>query len=502
MKIKAESDLKKQVFKGFLWMLSGSGIQTVMQFVVLIVLARLLDPESFGIVSAALVVISFTVILSTLGFGPALVQKQEIHDEHIGTSYTVSLLFAVIFGTIIYILAPFIANFFHIEDLTLILRVLTVVFIFQGLSIVSESLIQREMLFALMVRIQVISYFCYGAVGVILAVFGFGVWSLVFAYMGQLLVKSILSIFYQPYKIRFSYSHQSFKELFYFSGGYALAKLSAEISSQGDNLIIGRFLGPGALGLYSRAYQLMVMPANVIGKVFETVLFPAMSKIQDNPMKLTYVYSEGIRITTTLMLPASVFLFMNAERIILLLFGDQWIDLTRPFQFLAIALLFRSSYKISDSLAKAKGAVYHRAVRKWLYAILIVLGSYIGQFQGLVGVAIGVSVAILVNYLMMAQLVHQLIGIRLKTILNLHVGGGILALLVWSISMTMDSYLGSYLNNYVIELLLYIVLYLIINFVTILIAPTIFVGENGSQYIKKIIKTIGRRQKVARVKEY
>src|SRR5690625_2286998 len=101
--------LKAQTIKGFVWMFSGSGVQTVMQFIVLIALARLLDPESFGVASAALVVISFTVIMSTLGLGPALVQKKEINNIHIGTSYVVSFFLALFFGLLIFFCSPLIA---------------------------------------------------------------------------------------------------------------------------------------------------------------------------------------------------------------------------------------------------------------------------------------------------------------------------------------------------------------------------------------------------------
>lgn len=482
-----ELNLKKNTINGFLWMLSGSGIQSIMQFVVLIVLARLLDPESFGIVSSALVVISFTVILSTLGFGPALVQKKVINNRQIGTSYTVSIVMAVFFGIIIYIIAPLISNFFHSVELILILRIMVVIFLFQGLSIVSESLIQREMMFRVIVRIQVISYVTYGIIGIILAVFGLGVWSLVFAYMSQIIIKSLLSLYLQPYKINFGFDYRSFKELLYFSFGYSLAKISAEISSQGDNFIIGRFLGPEALGFYSRAYQMMVMPANLIGKIFEKVLFPAMSKIQDNHKKLANVYIDGICATTTLILPASVFLIINAERIILLLFGEQWLGLIDPFKVLAVALLFRSSYKISDSLVKAKGAVYHRAIRKWIYAFLIVLGAYLGQLNAeLVGVAFGISIAILINYTLMAQLVLKLINIKMSRFIASHIGGGIIAISFWLVSIPFEKYVLISWNNNVLELLIFIIVYIVIFTLFLFLKPSLFIGKEGAVIINKL----------------
>jgi len=495
VKVNKGSNLKKQTIDGFIWMLSGSGIQSIMQFLVLIVLARLLDPESFGVVSVALVVISFTVILSTLGFGPALVQKKEITNAHIGTSYIISFILAVFFGIIVFLISPFIADFFHAKELALILKVMTIVFVLQGMSIVSESLIQREMLFALIVRIQVISYFTYGVVGVVLALFGFGVWALVIAYITQMFIKSALSLYLQPFKITLEFNYSSFKELLYFSGGYSLAKISSEVSLQGDSFIIGRYLGSEALGLYSRAYQLMVMPANLVGKVIENVLFPAMSKIQDDNKKLSYVYREGICLTTTLILPSSVFLILNAKSIILLLFGIQWLDLVEPFKVLALALLFRSSYKISDTLAKAKGAIYHRAFRKWLYAIFVLAGSYIGQFHGLVGVSIGVSIAILLNYAIMTQLVVKLTDIKVREIIVSHIGGIIIATVFWLVSIPFEKYVMIYFSSLLLELVVYILFFLLIYLTCILIKPRLFLGINGEIFIIKIKSELKRLTK-------
>src|SRR5699024_1304583 len=108
--------------------------------------------------------------------------------------------------------------------------------------------------------------------------------------------------------------------------------------------------------------------ANLIGKVLEKVLFPVISKVQSNIDRVSYIYGEGIRVTTTAMLPMSIFLFLQSENIILLLFGENWLALNQPFKILALSLLFRSSYKISDSLAKSLGAVYMRALIKWIYA--------------------------------------------------------------------------------------------------------------------------------------
>lgn len=476
-------NLKEQALKGFLWMFTGSGIQSVMQFIVLIVLARLLDPRIFGVVSTGLVIISFAKILSTLGLGPALVQKRNIESKHIGTAYFSSLVLALFFSAIVYFSSEIIAEFFSMKELTAIMKVLTIILIFQGIAIVSESLIQRDLKFNILVRIQIVSYTSYAVVGIAFALLNLGVWALVFAQLSQIFIKMILSLRFQSYNFTFVFNTEAFKELLYFSGGYSIAKVSGELSNQGDNFIIGKFLGADALGLYSRAYQLMVTPANLIGKVLEKVLFPIMSKIQNQQEKIAYAYGEGIRLTTTAMLPGSIFLFVNAENIILLLFGEKWLGLITPFEILALSLLFRSSFKISDSLAKAKGAVYYRAVVKWIYTGMIFLFAYIGQFYGLQGVAAGVSFAILLNYVFMTILAVKLTKIKTSRLIEAHLGGFSVALVFWLLSIPFGEFVQSTFSHFITQLILFIAMFIVVFITSILIAPRLIIGPDGKEML-------------------
>lgn len=491
---KTDINLKRQAMKGFLWMFSGSGIQSIMQFVVLIVLARLLDPETFGIVGAALVVISFAKIFATIGLGPALVQKKDINDKHIGTSFLFSLFLAICLGITVFIGSPLIASFFHIAYLSVVLKAMSVVFLLEGVAEVSQSLIQRDLLFNLLVRIQVLSYLAYGIVGTILAFMGLGVWSLVFAYLSRSFIKAILSLYLQPHKVRPGFDYSSFKELLYFSGGYSLTQISSEFTREGDNFIIGRILGADALGLYSRAYQLMVTPSSLLGKVLDKVLFPVVSKIQGEQKKVSYLYKEGIRLATTLMFPGSVFLAINAKNIILLLFGDQWLELTSPFQILALSLFLRSSYKIGDTIIKAKGIVYYRAMTSWIYAAMILLFTFIGvTYAGLNGAAAGVLIATLFNYIFITILATKASGIMLRKLLQGHLGGFVIAAIVWISSIPLKNLMSPFLNNFILELFVYIIVFLIIYLLCFLLFPYFFIGHEGERFVKKLKKSYKNR---------
>lgn len=483
--MKETNNLTQKTVRGMLWMLSGAGAQAIFQFIVLIALARLLDPESFGIVNAATVIISITMIFSTLGVGPALIQKENITQKHIGTAFTSTLILGVIFGVLLFIFSGKISYFFHSEKLIPILQVFSIVFVMQGASAVAESLLKRDLNFRLLVRIQVISYLFYGVIGITLAYLNFEEWALALAFLGNNIVRLILLIYYRFDSVRFIFDKNAFKELMIFSGGYSLAQLSGEVSLQGDNLVVGRFLGPESLGLYSRAYQLMVFPTNLIGKVMENVLFPAMSKKQGNLKSLQYAYLESVKIISYVTVPFSLLMIILTEDIILFLFGEKWIGITFPFQILAAGLLFRTSYKISDALVNAVGAVYKRALIKWIYAFLVISLSIIGQRFGISGVAMGVLIAILFNFWLMAEISLKLISLKRLDFLKVHLGSIILGL---SIALLIPFNNISYISNLntFLTLILNSLIYMIIVMVITLIRPKYFLGDLGYKLLLKM----------------
>jgi PST family polysaccharide transporter len=148
----------------------------------------------------------------------------------------------------------------------------------------------------------------------------------------------------------------------------------------------------------------MSAPSSALGKVLDDVLFPTMAKVQDDPVRLGLAYRRGVAVIALVALPAGFAMFILAPELVQVALGSKWVGATAAFQILAMGTLFRTSYKMSDSLARSTGMVYRRARRQIVYAILVFVGAYVGQSWGLPGVAAGVLGALLVNFLTMAQL--------------------------------------------------------------------------------------------------
>ena len=384
-------DMTHQALRGLLWTAWGKGGQAVLQVLALVVLARLLSPADFGVVSAAVVVVGFASVFSKLGLGPALVQRADLEPRHVRTAFAASVYFGLLVGGVLWLAAPAIAGFFRIDGVEPVMRALAWLFPLRGLSVVAESLVQRDLGFRRLANLEVGTFALgYGAVGIPLAALGYGVWALVAATMSQSILNTLLLLVLRPHPMHVLLDRRSFGELMSFGGGFTIARLFNDLALQGDSLVVGRWLGPEALGLYGRAHQLMATPAALFGQILDQVLFPAMARVQDDVRRLAGAYTRGIALIALVMLPTSAALFILAPELIRLVLGPQWAGVVAPFQILAAGMLFRTSYKMSDSVVRATAAVYRRALRTAIYALLVIGGAWVGQHWGTTGVAFAV----------------------------------------------------------------------------------------------------------------
>lgn len=410
--------LTMTTLKGLLWASVGTGSQAIIQLGILVVLARLLAPKDFGLVAAAQVIVTFATIFTQLGVGPAIVQRPKLETRHLRVAFTLSCLLGVAFTAVIALSAGAISGFFRMPDLVPVIQIMSGAFLLKSLAVVPESLLHRELRFRQLAGIEVLALgLGFGAVGIGLAWAGYGIWSLVIAYMAQYALTSLILLLVQPHPKAPSLERSALRELLTFGGGFTLGRIGNYLAGQGDNLVVGRALGADALGIYGRAYQLMVAPVMLLGQVLDRVLFPAMAKVQDQPERLGMVYRRGVSLIASVTLPLSVFLVILAPEIIEVLLGAGWEQVVLPFQVLAIGTLFRTSYKMSDSLSRATGAVYRRAWRQCVYALCVVGGAYFGSKWGLAGVSIGVLCAITVNFMLMVQLSLRLTHLSWRSFL-------------------------------------------------------------------------------------
>lgn len=398
---------------GFFWQFGGAIFKTFAQLGILFILARLISKAEFGIVQSALVVVGLSQLLSQMGVGPALVQKVNLTPTHIKVGSTISLGLGLTFFLIVYSSSGLIASFFKMPELQSVLKVIAFIFIIEGITTVSQSLLLRQMEQKTLIQINFFSYLVgYGIVAVLLAYYGYGIWSLIIGQIALSFLKSILSYLKCKHSVMPSFSRKEAKELLHYGGGFTLAKLFNFFALEGDNVITGRYLGAEALGVYSRAYSIMVRPVSLIGDSIDAALFPAMAAKQDEPDRLIEAFINGSKLISFLCIPIASVIIFSSKEIIHVLLGSEWGDTVLPLQILTAGLLFRMGYKMGDCLTKATGNVYSRAKRQFLYALGVILGCYAGSHWGIVGVAFGTLFSVLLNYILMIHLSLNILKIN------------------------------------------------------------------------------------------
>lgn len=362
---------------------------------------------------AALVVVGFAKMMSQMGIGPALVQRKDLSETHIRVGFTFSLGLGIFMGILVFLGAGLIADFFRMESLKAVLRVVAFLFIMESFVTVSSSLIQRDMRLRERAIVEMCSYvFGYGLVGIIFGYLGYDYWALIIAIFAQEIIKMVAYVFLQGHSLLPYWRKKEFIDLIYFGGGFTLGKFFNYLASEGDNIITGRFLSADALGIYGRAYTLMNKPVNLLGDSIDKSLFPAMAARQHQPDKLIKAFISGSRLITFVCVPLSVIIISSAEEIVNVLLGSSWSGAIIPLQILTIGMLFRMGYKMGDSLCRATGHVYKRAMRQLIFAICLVGGCYLGTFRGIAGVAGGVVFAVTINYILMIHLSLSILKIN------------------------------------------------------------------------------------------
>jgi O-antigen/teichoic acid export membrane protein len=400
--------LTGRTLRGFAWSFTGSAGQAVLQVGATVVLARLLTPAEFGAVAAALLVVGLTRLVTQMGVAAALVHRDDLADAAVAAAFWFSVLLSIVFAAGMFAFAPQLGGFVGLPPDSHLLPLLSVTLVLAGVAAVPAGLLQRRLRFRPMAVVDLLAA---GpariGVSVVLALGGLGPDALAWAEIVAAAVTAAgYALIIRPSVRPMSpaAAWRSLRPMIAFGSGYSITQLGNWVALNADNLVVARLLGTGPLGVYTRAYNLLSEPANVIGGAADKVLFPAMTRVRDDGERLRSAYVRTASLVALVTVPASVLLFVLAPEVVHVLLGSQWDAVVVPLQVFAVVLLPRTSYKISTSLTRATGAVYRAAWRQWLYAAEVVVFCSVGaHYAGVDGVAVGASMAIVVHFLVMLR---------------------------------------------------------------------------------------------------
>ena len=361
-------ELKGKAVSGFFWLFSGRIIQHVVNLATIPVLARLLTPREFGIMGAAMLIIDFSAMMSTIGLSPSIVQREDLQSPHIRTANTCGIILGVLFFVIVFFLATPVQHFFEMDGLSVVIQWLSLIFIFQGFGMTPTALTERHMRFRQISFIPWTTKLVYGIISIALALSGWGVFALVAGRVAMVFTNNLFYFILQPVAPDFYFSRKAFNDLFLFGSGMSLNRLVNYFGRQGDFILVGKMLGSDSLGIYGRAFRLMNLPVSFIGQALQNVMVPAMSRVQNENAKLRAAFSQSLNGIMIFALPLSVFSIVMASEIVLVLLGDQWVAAIMPFSVLAYGMFFRVGYKVGISVIAAKGRSYdlfYRQLWQW-----------------------------------------------------------------------------------------------------------------------------------------
>ena len=489
----SNDQLSRHAIHGFLWLLSTGAAQGVVQIVTLMLLARLLGPEPFGIVGGALIVMRVADLVSKLGVGQALVQRQQVDEAHIAAA----LLFFVGWGALVTLVlvaaAPLFAVLIGIRELTQIVPVMAFGILASNLSEVSMALLRRDLRFRGLTVAQALSYIvAYGPIALGMALLGFGVWSLAWAFVCQLAIKSAILVVIGPHRWSLRGTATAMRELMTFGGGMTGWRLANRASKELDNLVVARMLGAEALGLYRRAYQLSVTPADFFARSMATIAFPVATKLR-GPEQLARGYLLAVSGVAIIGLPLGVFMAVVAPELVTALLGQQWLTASVPLAILSLGLIFHLNQQVIGSIAAAAGAVYESAWRQVVLAAAVVIGALIGQVWGLAGVASGVLVALVLNYLSMSRLASRLTGLSLRSMLLVHVPAAILTLVVGGAALATRALTVGMGAPSSVVLLACTSFAALATTASVRLWPNLLLGTGGLWWVERVLNALPRR---------
>jgi PST family polysaccharide transporter len=386
-------------------------VNGLVQLAVLAFLARLLAPGDYGLAGLAGVFISLGGFLGQFGIGVALVQRTELSDRDIRAGFTLAMGLALALALFTALAAPLLAGLFRNPDLVPVLRVSSLIFPAANLGYVAESLLDRALAWRRNMWVNLISTILgNAAVACALAVLGFGVWALILSQLSAALLRSLLLLWWQPHPKRPLFDSHEIGAFFRFGRGLTTARLFNYGASQADYLIVGRTLGVGPLGYYTRAFRLMLIPINYFSAVVTRVLFPTMARLQEEPAKLAAAYLTGGAIVGAVSGPISALMVVLAPELVALMLGPRWAPVVAPFQVLAAGLALRSGFLMAYCLDGALGDMGKRIVRDGVYAAAVAIGCAVAVRWGLTAVAAAVFLAVAIHYALGAAMSRRLLG--------------------------------------------------------------------------------------------
>ena len=325
------------------------------QFLIGLMLARLLMPEDYGLLGMLLIFISIAQVFVEGGFSSALIRKRDVSDRDYSTVFWFNLFVSITCYILLFFAAPFIADFFEEPELILLARVVGLNIMINSLGIIQKTILIKDLNFKSQAKINLTSILVSGLIGVYCAYVGYGVWSLVIQNISRNLFMNVSLWFSGNWRPIKAFSTKSFKELFGFGSNLMFALILNTISEQLNSIVIGKIYSAKSLGFYTRANQFQKLPVSSIYGATGAVCYPVLAQLQNDQARLKEGYRSMIKLIAFILFPVMAILGAVSEPMIRVILTDKWLPTVPILQILCIVGAFYPLHAINLDILKIKG---------------------------------------------------------------------------------------------------------------------------------------------------
>lgn len=387
------ADLKRKSARGGVVTLAGQGISIAIQLASTVILARLLTPDSYGVIAMVMTITGFVGLFRDLGLSTAAIQRKDITVEQRSNLFWLNVGMGTLLTLAVSALAPAVAWFYGKPELLLITVVQSTAFLIGGLGAQHDAMLTRDMAFTRKAAISIAGSLLTLIVSVVMAWQGYSYWSLVAGSLSGAVLSTVLLFVFCPMKVVWFSRASGTMELMCFGAGVTANSVVFYLCRNVDNILIGRVWGPAELGMYSRAYSLLMLPINAIKGPLESVSFASLCKLQDRPDEFRDYYRTLVRFTALISMPFSGGLLACSGPLIAIALGPQWHEVTSIFSVLAIVAMMQPTASLWGIMLLGLGRSKRLLTCSVINAAIFITGMAIGVYWKGIGVAIGYAVS-------------------------------------------------------------------------------------------------------------
>jgi len=398
------ASLRGKIVRGGAWVSAQYGLRQLLAFLRLIIVARNVAPTDMGVLGMAALAVTLVRVFTELGVQQAVVQRRDASDTVLDTAWTILLIRNVAMTALLAIGAGIVASFFHDARVEPVLRVVSVVLVLDGLTNIAVVLFQRRLDF----RRQAL-YLSGGdviefVVTVCLAVTLKNVWALAYGWIAGAAARAILSYVAEPRRPRLLLDRATVRSLFGYGKWVTASSILVYFLTQGDKVLVGRFMGAASLGIYNLAFKVSNLPATAVTHVISSVMFPVYANVQDDSARLARLYLRSLRLSALFSVPAAVMIAALADGLVKVFLGTRWEPAVPLIRLLAAYGLLRSFGATTGSVFLAIGRPRIRTMIQATQVIIFAAVVYpMTRAWGVAGIAAAVTTYALATNLYAVQ---------------------------------------------------------------------------------------------------